>query len=74
VSGFVVDEAPADLPSTTTIVQEEIAAAPSSVLWFEALFTSEGTSVSQTNGGGLASGTITGQQFMELVQSANDKG
>lgn len=74
VSGFVVDNAPADLPSTTQAVQAEIEAAPSSVLWFEALFTSEGTSVSQTNGGGLASGSVSGQQFMELVQAANDKG
>lgn len=74
VSGFVVDDPPADLPSTTQAVQAEIEAAPSSVLWFEALFTSEGTSVSQTNGGGLASGSVTGQQFMKLVQAANDKG
>jgi raffinose/stachyose/melibiose transport system substrate-binding protein len=74
VSGFVVDNPPADLPSTTVTVQEEIDNAPSSVLWFEALFTSEGTSVSQTNGGGLAGGSISGQQFMELVQAANDKG
>jgi len=74
VSGFVVDSPPADLPPTTQIVQEQIANAPSSVLWFEALFTSEGTSVSQTNGGGLGNGTLTGQQFMELVQAANDKG
>lgn len=74
VSGFVVDNPPADLPSTTQAVQAEIEAAPSSVLWFEALFSSEGTSVSQTNGGGLATGSVSGQQFMELVQAANDKG
>lgn len=74
VSGFVIDNPPADLPSTTVAVQDAIAAAPSSVLWFEALFTSEATSVSQTNGGGLVSGAVSGQQFMELVQAANDKG
>ena len=74
VSGFVVENPPADLPSTTQIVQDQIAAAPSSVLWFEALFSSEGTSISQTNGGGLGNGTLTGQQFMDLVQAANDKG
>lgn len=74
VSGFVVDNPPADLPSTTQAVQKTINDASESVLWFEALFTSEGTSVSQTNGGGLATGAISGQDFMKLVQAANDKG
>ncbi|WP_022891655.1 ABC transporter substrate-binding protein [Agromyces subbeticus] len=74
VSGFALENPPADLPPTTQIVQDVIANAPSSVLWFEALFTSKGTTVSQTNGGGLGNGTLTGAEFMELVQSANDEG
>lgn len=74
VSGFALENEPADLPPTTQIVQDTVQNAPSSVLWFEALFSSEGTSVSQTNGGALANGSITGAQFMELVQAANDKG
>jgi raffinose/stachyose/melibiose transport system substrate-binding protein len=74
VSGFALDNPPADLPETTQIVQEQIQNAPSSILWFEALFTSKGTSVSQTNGGGLASGSLSGADFMKLVQAANDEG
>ena len=60
-------------PTTTQIVQDMIANAPSSVLWFEALFSAKATTVSQTNGGGLASGTLSGADFMELVQAANDE-
>ncbi|MFE1665766.1 ABC transporter substrate-binding protein [Microbacterium sp. P02] len=74
VSGFAVSNPPADLPETTKTVQDVIANAPSSVLWFEALFTSKGTSVSQTNGGALASGAVSGADFMKLVQAANDEG
>jgi len=74
VSGFTIDNPPADLPSTTQTVQDVIANAPSSVLWFEALFTSKGTSVSQTNGGALVNGAVSGADFMALVQAANDEG
>lgn len=74
VSGFALDSAPTDLPSTTQLVQDTIQNAPSSVLWFEALFTSKGTSVSQTNGGALANGSVSGADFMKLVQAANDEG
>lgn len=73
VSGFALDEDPVDLAPTTQIVQDTIQNAPSSVLWFEALFTSKGTSISQTNGGALANGSISGADFMQLVQSANDE-
>lgn len=71
ISGFKVTDSPADLPATTKLVQDTIANAPSSVLWFEALFSSEATTVSQTNGGGLANGSLSGADFMKLVQDAN---
>ncbi|MDN4471718.1 ABC transporter substrate-binding protein [Demequina zhanjiangensis] len=71
VTGFTVTETPADQSALTTMVQDEIASATGSVLWFEAAFTSEGTTVSQTNGGGLATGALSGAEFMELVQAAN---
>lgn len=74
VSGFALSSEPTDLPSTTQLVQDTIKNAPSSVLWFEALFSSKGTSVSQTNGGGLANGSLSGADFMKLVQAANDEG
>lgn len=71
VTGFVTTASPAEPSQLTTQVQQIVATAPSSVLWFEAHFTPEGTTVSQTNGGALASGSLTGAQFMELVQAAN---
>lgn len=71
ISGFKVTDSPSDLPATTQLVQDTIANAPSSVLWFEALFSSEATTVSQTNGGGLANGSLSGADFMKLVQDAN---
>lgn len=74
ISGLEVTDPPADLPSTTQQVQDVIANAPSSVLWFEALFTAKGTSISQTNAASLATGSISAEEFMTLVQSANDEG
>ncbi|MFP3712115.1 ABC transporter substrate-binding protein [Puerhibacterium sp. TATVAM-FAB25] len=71
VSGFTIDNPPADLPALTQSVQETMADAETSVLWFEALFTAKGTTVSQNNAIPLISGQIDGKQFMELVQSAN---
>lgn len=74
VSGFALAEAPTGLSAPTQVVQDTIQNAPSSVLWFEAKFTSKGTSVSQTNGGALANGSLSGADFMKLVQAANDEG
>ncbi len=72
VTGFAIDSPPADLSPLTKTVQDTINNAGGSFLWFEAAFTPEGTTVSQTNGGGLASGALGGQEFMELVQKANE--
>lgn len=72
VTGFEVTETPADQSELTTLVQDQIAEATGSVLWFEALFSPEATTVSQTNGGGLATGSMSGAEFMELVQAANE--
>lgn len=74
ISGFKITDAPADLPALTQEVQGIMADAPSSVLWFEALFNSEATTVSQKNGAGLANGSLSGADFMGLVQAALDKG
>ncbi|MGW8565414.1 ABC transporter substrate-binding protein [Isoptericola sp. NPDC055881] len=70
VTGFEVTKAEGQ-SDLTTLVQDTIADAPSSVLWFEALFSPEATTVSQSNGGGLATGDLTGQEFMKLVQDAS---
>lgn len=74
ITGFVVDNPPSDQPALTTEVQSIIADAPSSVLWFEALFTPKATGISQQNGGALISGATSPEKFMELIQSANDEG
>ena len=50
ISGFAVDESPADLPATTKLVQDEIANAPSSVLWFEALMSPQATKIGRASG------------------------
>ncbi len=71
VSGFAISDPPTDLPATTQLVQDTIANAPSSVLWFEALMSPQATTVSQSNGGGLANGSLSGADFMKLVQDAN---
>jgi raffinose/stachyose/melibiose transport system substrate-binding protein len=73
VTGFRVDEIPADQSELTTLVQEEIASAESSVLWFEAKFSAEATTVSQSNAGSVAAGSTSGADFMALVQAALDK-
>lgn len=70
VTGFVT-ESDTELPELTQLVQDTIAEAEGGILWFEALFSPEATTVSQTNGGGLATGQLSGQEFMELVQAAN---
>ncbi len=70
ISGFKTTNATSDSP-VTKIVQDTIASATSSVLWFEALFSAKGTNVSQQNAAQLANGSITGAKFMQLVQAAN---
>jgi raffinose/stachyose/melibiose transport system substrate-binding protein len=71
ISGFKINDAPADLPELTKSVQQTMADATDSVLWFEALFSAKGTTVSQNNAVPLISGQIDGEQFMKLVQDAN---
>jgi raffinose/stachyose/melibiose transport system substrate-binding protein len=72
ITGFKVNDTIANLPDLTVEVQDIIANAPSSVLWFEALFSSEATTTSQTNGGLLAEGTLSGADFMAAVQADLD--
>ena len=52
-------------------MQKTIAGAKSAVLWFEALMSSKASTVSANNAAPLANGSISGQQFMQLVQTAN---
>ena len=61
-----------DVPALTAQVQEQIAAAESGVLWFEAKFPAEATTTSQTNAAQLVTGAITPEEFMTLVQADLD--
>jgi raffinose/stachyose/melibiose transport system substrate-binding protein len=70
ISGFKVNAPVADLPALTTGVQTTITDTKSTVLWFEALFSSKGTTVSNQNAAPLLTGQVTPQDFMSLVQAA----
>jgi raffinose/stachyose/melibiose transport system substrate-binding protein len=72
ISAFKASETPDDLPALTALTQENIDASTGGVLWFEALFTQEATTVSQANGTGLVTGNVTPEAFMQLVQDALD--
>ena len=71
ISGFKTTTAPTSDSPVTQAVQDTIADSTESVLWFEALFSSKGTTVSQTNASQLVTGAISGQEFMQMVQDAN---
>jgi raffinose/stachyose/melibiose transport system substrate-binding protein len=69
ISGFKLHNVH-NLPALTQVVQDQIGSAKSSVLWFEALFSAKATTASQTNGGLLGNGTLSGADFMQKVQDS----
>lgn len=69
ISGFKVNTPVENLDPLVKSTQETVNNTKESVLWFEALFSTKATTTSQTNAAGLASGSITPQKFMELVQN-----
>lgn len=69
VSGFTLNEEVADVPELTSMVQEQVAETETTVLWFEALFSAEATTTSQRNAAPLVTGSISAEEFMELVQA-----
>lgn len=72
ISGFKVNTPVEDLPPLTQEVQEQISATDETVLWFEALMNTKATNTSQVNAAPLVTGSITAQEFMELVQNDLD--
>ncbi|MEV6348765.1 extracellular solute-binding protein [Actinoplanes sp. NPDC051851] len=66
ITGFATD-AGIEVPALTQQIQTEIAGVQTSVLWFEAYFSAKATTVSQSNGGLLAGGQLTGEKFMQTV-------
>ncbi|WP_198346395.1 MULTISPECIES: ABC transporter substrate-binding protein [Nocardioides] len=71
ISGFVPATQP-DLDPLTQLVQDQVENTKESVLWFEALFGSKATTVSQTNAAPLVSGSTSAEDFMSKVQDALD--
>lgn len=69
ITGFTV-KGTVEVPPLTQQVQEQIAATKTSVAWLEALFPANATTTSQSNGGPLGSGQLSGSDFMKTVQSS----
>ncbi|MFC8230291.1 ABC transporter substrate-binding protein [Streptomyces sp. NPDC057287] len=70
ISGFKVNDDVRDANEVTTQVRETIGASKQNVLWFEALFSTKATTISQTNAASLVSGSMTPQEYMQTVQDA----
>jgi len=70
ISGFKTDAGKSSSP-VTAMTQDNIAKAKSSVLWFEALFSPKGTTLSQQDAAALATGQMSPADFMAAVQAAN---
>ena len=71
VTGFVVHNPPANLDPLTTLVINQIKQVTQPVLWFEALFTTKATNISQQNASPLVTGAMPPSAFMSSVQQAN---
>lgn len=70
ISGFKVNTEVKDANEVTTQVRDTISTSKQNVLWFEALFSTKATTVSQTNAAGLVGGSMKPEQFMQTVQDA----
>ncbi|MGW7051124.1 ABC transporter substrate-binding protein [Streptomyces sp. NPDC054887] len=70
ISGFKVNTPVKDANEVTSTVRRTISSSKQNVLWFEALFSTKATTVSQTNAARLATGSMSPKQFMETVQGA----
>jgi raffinose/stachyose/melibiose transport system substrate-binding protein len=69
-SGFVSNPAVTGLTPLETQVQQIISSAKQSVLWFEAMFSTQATTVSQQDAAPLLNGSMSPSAFMSAVQSA----
>ncbi|MGY0071320.1 ABC transporter substrate-binding protein [Streptomyces sp. QTS137] len=70
ISGFKVNTEVKDANEVTTEVRDTISSSQQNVLWFEALFSTKATTVSQTNAASLVAGSMKPEQFMQTVQDA----
>lgn len=70
ISGFKVNTPVPDANAVTKQVRDTISTSKQSVLWFEALFSTKATTLSQTNAAQLVTGGMSPQDFMKTVQAA----
>ncbi|MGW0549127.1 ABC transporter substrate-binding protein [Streptomyces altiplanensis] len=70
ISGFKVNTKVEDNAEVTTQVRQTVSSSKQNVLWFEALFSTRATTVSQQNAAGLVGGSTSPKQFMQTVQDA----
>ncbi|PSM45003.1 ABC transporter substrate-binding protein [Streptomyces dioscori] len=70
ISGFKVNTPVENSNEVTGQVRETISASKQNVLWFEALFSTKATTVSQSNAAGLVAGSLSPEKFMRTVQDA----
>ncbi|MGW7066722.1 ABC transporter substrate-binding protein [Streptomyces sp. NPDC054855] len=70
ISGFKVNTEVKDANKVTTQVRDTVSSSKQNVLWFEALFSTKATTVSQTNAASLVNGSMSPKQFMQTVQDA----
>lgn len=70
ISGFKVNTPVRDADAVTGQVRKTISSSKQNVLWFEALFSTKATTVSQTNAASLVGGSMSPKQFMQTVQDA----
>ncbi|WP_306322106.1 MULTISPECIES: ABC transporter substrate-binding protein [unclassified Streptomyces] len=72
ISGFKPSSPVKAANAVSGDVRDRISRTRRNVLWFEALFSTKATTVSQTNAAQLVSGSMSAQQFMRTVQDALD--
>ncbi|MFB7333744.1 ABC transporter substrate-binding protein [Streptomyces adustus] len=70
ISGFKVNADVKDASEVAGQVRRTISSSKQNVLWFEALFSTKATTVSQTNAAGLVNGSLSPEKFMQTVQDA----
>ncbi|MFE7071569.1 ABC transporter substrate-binding protein [Streptomyces sp. NPDC057620] len=70
ISGFKVNTPVEDGNEVTGQIRKTISGSRQNVLWFEALFSTKATTVSQSNAAGLVAGSLSPEKFMRTVQDA----
>jgi raffinose/stachyose/melibiose transport system substrate-binding protein len=73
ISGFKLNKDVSNVPPLTKELQDVVAKASETVLWFEALWDAKTTKDAQTNVALLVSGQMSPQQYMSALQADLDQ-